>query len=128
MKVFDDTSYTVLVPNMKGMEKAIKNRVKEIAVFAAASETFSSKNINCSVDQSIERFIPVIEAAKENNIKVRGYVSCVMGCPYEGDIAPQKVSDVTSKLLELGCYEVSLGDTIGVGTQEQTRQLFKTLQ
>ena len=100
---------------------------KEIAVFTAASETFNKKNINCSIEESIERFKPVIEDAISNNIKIRGYVSCVMGCPYEGDIDPKIVNDVTNRLLDMGCYEVSLGDTIGVGTPEKTHNLFQNL-
>jgi len=106
----------VLVPNAKGMENAIKAGVKEIAVFGAASEAFTKKNINCTIDESLARFEAVMEMAKTHEIKVRGYVSCVMGCPYQGDIDPQIVENVTKKLFEMGCYEVSLGDTIGIGT------------
>ncbi|MDB5492489.1 MAG: Hydroxymethylglutaryl-CoA lyase [Micavibrio sp.] len=112
-------SYPVLVPNEKGMEAAIIAGAGEIAVFASASETFSQKNINCSISDSLERFIPVIAVAKQHNIKVRGYVSCVVGCPYEGDIAPPAVADVSAILSAMGCYEISLGDTIGVGTPEK---------
>lgn len=112
----DGVSYTALTPNMKGFDAAIASRVSEIAVFGAASESFTQKNINCSIAESIERFIPIIEAAKAQNLPVRGYVSCVAGCPYEGDIAPEKVAEVAKVLFELGCYEVSLGDTVGVGT------------
>lgn len=106
----------MLVPNAKGMENAIKAGVKEIAVFGAASEAFTKKNINCTIDESLARFEAVMEMAKTHEIKVRGYVSCVMGCPYQGDIDPQIVENVTKKLFEMGCYEVSLGDTIGIGT------------
>ncbi len=109
-------SYPVLVPNMKGFEAAAAAGVVEIAVFGAASETFTRKNINCSIAESLERFAPVCEAAKAAGMKVRGYVSCVLGCPYEGAIAPQTVAEVAAKLADLGCYEISLGDTIGVGT------------
>lgn len=116
-------TYSVLVPNMKGMESAIAAGVREVAVFAAASESFSQKNINCSIDESIERFLPVMAAAKEKNIRVRGYVSCVMGCPYEGDIAPEAVARVSKKLADIGCYEISLGDTIGTGTPLKTRKM-----
>lgn len=110
------TSYPVLVPNMKGFEAAQAAGVREIAVFGAASESFSQRNINCSIAESLERFAPVCAAAQEAGMMVRGYVSCVLGCPYEGDIAPQAVAEVAGRLLELGCYEISLGDTIGVGT------------
>lgn len=119
----DSVSYPVLVPNMQGMEAVIAAGVKEIAVFAAASETFSQKNINCSIAESLERFVPVLEEAKAYGIKVRGYVSCVMGCPYEGEIAPIAVARVAKALLDMGCYEISLGDTIGNGTPEKTEEL-----
>lgn len=109
-------SYSVLVPNMKGYEEARAAKVGEVAIFAAASESFSRRNINCSIAESIERFAPVAAAARRDGIKVRGYVSCVIDCPYEGAVAPAAVADVAARLLELGCYEVSLGDTIGTGT------------
>jgi hydroxymethylglutaryl-CoA lyase len=109
-------SYPVLVPNMQGFQAAVKAGATEIAVFAAASESFSQKNINCSITDSLERFHPVIEAAKKSHIAVRGYISCVLGCPYEGDITPEAVTRVAAALFRMGCYEVSLGDTIGVGT------------
>ena len=108
--------YPVLVPNMKGFEAALAAGVEEIAIFGAASESFSKRNINCSIDESLERFAPVAEAARENGIALRGYLSCVLGCPYEGEIAVDKVAEVAARLHALGCYEVSLGDTIGVGT------------
>ncbi|MBP6115955.1 MAG: hydroxymethylglutaryl-CoA lyase [Neisseriaceae bacterium] len=108
--------YPVLVPNLQGFEAAYESGAREVAVFAAASESFSQKNINCSIDESIERFVPVLKAAQSHGVKVRGYVSCVLGCPYEGDIAPEAVAEVSQRLLDLGCYEISLGDTIGVGT------------
>jgi isopropylmalate/homocitrate/citramalate synthase len=109
-------SYPVLVPNEKGLEAAIAASVDEIAVFAAASEAFSKKNINCSIDESLQRFAPVLAKAGERGIKVRGYVSCVLGCPYQGDVPVSDVARVAAQLVDMGCYEVSLGDTIGVGT------------
>jgi hydroxymethylglutaryl-CoA lyase len=121
-------SYPVLVPNSKGMESAVAAGVKEIAVFAAASESFSQKNINCSIAESIERFKPVIDEAKKHGIKVRGYVSCVLGCPYEGEIAPEAVVHVAKELFGLGCYEISLGDTIGTGTPVKTRLLLQAVK
>ncbi|KAI8899535.1 hydroxymethylglutaryl-CoA lyase-like protein [Globomyces pollinis-pini] len=109
-------SFPVLCPNMQGLKAAMKVGVKEIAVFGAASESFSKKNINCTIEESLQRFEPVIKTALENNIKVRGYVSTVVGCPYEGNIDPKKVAFVSDTLYNMGCYEISLGDTIGVGT------------
>ncbi|QBY05445.1 hydroxymethylglutaryl-CoA lyase [Thalassotalea sp. HSM 43] len=116
-------TYAALTPNMKGFEAALAVKADEVAIFGAASESFSQKNINCSIDESLARFAPVIEAANANNLKVRGYVSCVVGCPYEGDIAPEQVAKVAKKLLDMGCYEISLGDTIGVGTPESVRRM-----
>ena len=116
-------SYPVLVPNMQGFQAAVKAGATEIAVFAAASESFSQKNINCGITDSLERFGPVIEAAKKSNIAVRGYISCVLGCPYEGDITPEAVTRVAAALFRMGCYEVSLGDTIGVGTPGRAQML-----
>jgi hydroxymethylglutaryl-CoA lyase len=112
----EGVSYPVLVPNMKGLEQAVAAKAGEIAVFGAASETFSRKNINCSIAESLERFAPVCAAALAHGMRVRGYVSCVLGCPYEGDVDPAAVADISRRLLDLGCYEISLGDTIGVGT------------
>ncbi len=109
-------SYPVLVPNKQGFNAAVEAKCEEVAVFAAASESFSRKNINCSIAESLERFAPVLEAARQHNIRVRGYVSTVVGCPYEGDIAPAAVADLAEKMFAMGCYEISLGDTIGVGT------------
>lgn len=109
-------TYSVLTPNIKGFEAAVAAGASEVAVFGAASETFSQKNVNCSTAESIERFRVVLEAAKKANVKVRGYVSTVVGCPYEGPIKPAAVAKVCESLLEMGCYEISLGDTIGVGT------------
>jgi len=108
--------YQVLVPNLKGFEAARAAKADEIAIFAAASESFSRRNINCSIAESIERFAPVTEAAKAAGIPVRGYISCVVDCPYEGAVAPHAVADVAARLHVLGCYEISLGDTIGTGT------------
>lgn len=113
--------YSALVPNEQGMRRAMEMGVKEIAVFTAASELFNQRNINCSIEESITRFKPVIALAKEHQIKIRGYISCVLGCPYEGSIPPKQVAEVTQKLLDLGVDEISLGDTIGVGTPQQTR-------
>ncbi|MDN3637646.1 hydroxymethylglutaryl-CoA lyase [Simiduia curdlanivorans] len=109
-------SYAALTPNMVGFERAIAAGADEVAIFAAASEAFSQKNINCSIEESIERFAPILTAARAQNIPVRGYVSCIAGCPYEGDIAPSKVAEVSDILFQAGCYEISLGDTIGTGT------------
>jgi len=109
-------SYPVLVPNLQGFEQALASGVEEIAVFGAASEAFSQKNINCSIAESLERFRPVTEAARQHSIRVRGYVSCVLGCPYQGAVQPAAVAEVAARLIEMGCYEISLGDTIGVGT------------
>ena len=118
-------SYPVLTPNLKGFEAARAAGATEVAIFGAASETFSKKNINCSIAESLERFRPVAEAARAANIKLRGYVSCVLGCPYEGEIAPQKVAEVAAALHDLGCYEVSLGDTIGTGTPGKTKAMIE---
>jgi hydroxymethylglutaryl-CoA lyase len=120
-------SYPVLVPNLKGFEAALAAGVEEIAVFGAASEAFSRKNINCSIDESLARFAPVTEAARAHGMRVRGYVSCALGCPYEGDIKPAAVADVAAKLLMLGCYEISLGDTIGVGTPARAQAMVEAV-
>jgi hydroxymethylglutaryl-CoA lyase len=109
-------AYPVLVPNLKGLEAALAAGAKEVAVFAAASESFSQKNINCSVAESLERFKPVLAAAKKAEVNVRGYVSCVLGCPYEGAVKPAAAADVAWALFDMGCHEISLGDTIGTGT------------
>ena len=119
--------YPVLTPNLKGFEAALAAGAKEVAVFGAASESFSQKNINCSIAESLDRFVPVVEAAKAAGIRVRGYVSCVLGCPYEGEIAPEAVASVAATLYAMGCYEVSLGDTIGVGTPGKTRRMLDTV-
>jgi hydroxymethylglutaryl-CoA lyase len=118
-------SYPVLTPNLKGFEAARAAGATEVAIFGAASEAFSKKNINCSIAESLERFRPVVDAAKKENIAVRGYVSCVLGCPYEGEIKPERVAEVAGSLYEMGCYEVSLGDTIGTGTPGKTRAMIE---
>ncbi|NVK17906.1 MAG: hydroxymethylglutaryl-CoA lyase [Methylocystaceae bacterium] len=119
----DGVSYPVLTPNLKGFEGALAVGATEVAIFGAASESFSQKNINCSIDESLDRFKPVIEAAGKEKIAVRGYVSCVVGCPYEGDISPDQVADVAAKLYDMGCYEISLGDTVGVGTPGKVQKM-----
>jgi hydroxymethylglutaryl-CoA lyase len=118
-------SYPVLTPNLKGFEAARAAGASEVAIFGAASETFSRKNINCSIAKSLERFRPVVLESKKHGIKVRGYVSCVLGCPYEGEVKPERVADVAAALHEMGCYEVSLGDTIGVGTPGRTQAMLE---
>ncbi len=120
-------TYAALTPNLQGFEAAMLAGVKEVAVFAAASEAFSQKNINCSISESLQRFVPLMEAAREQGIRVRGYVSCVLGCPYQGEVAPQQVAAVANELFEMGCYEISLGDTIGTGTAGKTRALFEAV-
>jgi hydroxymethylglutaryl-CoA lyase len=123
----NNVRYTALTPNLRGLEAAIEAHVDEVAIFGAASEAFSQKNINCSIAESLERFLPVIELAQKHQLPIRGYVSCVLGCPYEGFIAPQKVAEVSQLLIDMGCYEVSLGDTIGVGTPVKTLQMLESV-
>jgi len=113
--------YPVLVPNMRGLERAIESGVKAISIFTAASDTFNTRNINMTVDESFENYAPVVARALSEGMKVRGYVSTGFGCPYEGDVAPERVLEVSARLLDLGCYEVSVGDTIGVGTPLQVQ-------
>lgn len=113
---FPGVSYPVLTPNVKGFEEAVAAGAKEVSIFGAASELFTRKNVNCSIDESFQRFDGVMKAAQAANIPVRGYVSCALGCPYEGKVSPAKVAEVAKKLYSMGCYEISLGDTIGVGT------------
>jgi hydroxymethylglutaryl-CoA lyase len=120
-------SYPVLTPNLKGFEAALAAGATEVAIFGAASESFSKRNINCSIAESLERFQPVADAARAAGVKVRGYVSCVVGCPYEGAIAPQAVAEVSQRLYEMGCYEVSLGDTIGVGTPARMQAMIEAV-
>lgn len=120
-------AYPVLVPNLKGLESALAAGAAEVAIFGAASEAFSQKNINCSIAESLERFRPVVEAAKAAEVKVRGYISCVVGCPYQGEVKPAVVADVAWALFEMGCYEVSLGDTIGVGTPGAVQEMIEAV-
>jgi hydroxymethylglutaryl-CoA lyase len=121
----DGVVFSALVPNLKGLEAALEARCDEVAVFAAASETFSQKNINCSIAESIDRFAPVVERALREGVRVRGYVSCVLGCPFEGEIDPLQVARVSERLYQMGCYEISLGDTIGTGTPLKTRRMIE---
>jgi len=123
----EDVTYPVLTPNLKGLELALAAGVTEVAVFAAASEAFSAKNINCTIAQSLERFAPVMALAQANGIAVRGYVSCVLGCPYQGEVPVAKVVEVSQALVTMGCYEVSLGDTIGVGTPDKARAMARAV-
>ena len=118
-------SYSVLIPNLKGLEGALAAGASEVAVFAAASETFSRRNINCSIAESLGRFAEVARAARTKNVRVRGYVSCALGCPYEGEVAAEAVARVAGGLLEMGCYEISLGDTIGVGTPAKAQAMIE---
>lgn len=120
-------TYAALTPNLQGFERAIAVNANEVAIFAAASEAFSQKNINCSIAESIQRFEALINAARANNIPVRGYISCVLGCPYSGAVDAKKVASITNDLLAMGCYEISLGDTIGVGTAGQVKKLVETV-
>ena len=132
-EVFDGLSrgkgvvYAALTPNMRGYDQAVASGADEVAVFSAASEAFNQRNINCSIAESLARFEPVMEAAARDQIKVRGYVSCVVGCPYEGAISPEQVRDVSQSLLDMGCYEISLGDTIGIGTPGEVATLLELL-
>ncbi|WP_213879024.1 hydroxymethylglutaryl-CoA lyase [Pseudomonas sp. dw_358] len=120
-------TYAALTPNLQGLDAALNAGVKEVAVFAAATQAFSRRNLNCSIEESLRRFVPLMEAAREAGIRVRGYVSCVLGCPYEGRVEPEQVRAVVRELYAMGCYEISLGDTIGVGTAGATRRLFESV-
>lgn len=120
-------SYPVLVPNERGFELALAAGVKEIAVFTTPSEHFSQRNTNASVTESLEKITAITQLARENQIRVRGYLSCVLGCPYEGEIEPERVTDLAEELLRLGCYEISLGDTIGIGTPGSTKKLLESV-
>lgn len=120
-------TYSALTPNIKGFEAALAAGADEVAVFGAASEGFSQKNINCSIAESLERFEPVMNAARDAKVRVRGYVSCVVGCPYDGFIAPSKVAEVAKALIDMGCYEISLGDTIGVGTPGKVQDMIQAV-
>lgn len=112
----DGVTYAALIPNFQGFERAVAIQANEVAIFAGASESFSQKNINCSIDESLDRFTPIMAAAKSSGLSVRGYISCVVGCPYEGEVDAKKVAEVATRLHDMGCYQVSLGDTTGVGT------------
>ena len=127
LKIHEGVSYSVLTPNLQGFEAALAAGAKEVAIFAAASESFSRKNINASIAQSLERFAPVTEQALKLGLKIRGYVSCVLGCPYEGDIDPQRVAQISNEMFDMGCYEISLGDTIGVGVPDGVKRLIETV-
>lgn len=122
---YPDANLPVLVPNEQGLDAALAAGAREIAIFGAASESFSRKNLNCSIEESFARFEPVVRRALTKNIRVRGYVSCVLGCPYEGEIVPSAVVKVSTRMAELGCYEISLGDTIGVGTPLKARNIVR---
>ncbi|MFM1880273.1 MAG: hypothetical protein RLZZ344_507 [Pseudomonadota bacterium] len=121
------TWYSVLTPNLKGYEAAAMAQADEVVIFSAASETFSQKNINCSVAESIARFRPVAQAAKTDGIALRGSISCSLGCPYEGEISPSQVLAVVDRMMDLGCHEIDIADTIGVGTPEKTKRLFRAI-
>ena len=123
IKRISGVSYPVLTPNMKGFERALEADAKEIAVFSAASEAFTQKNTNCTIEESINSFRPVLEEAKKNNIPVRGYISCVLGCPYQGNVAVEDVVNLAAKMTEMGCFQISLGDTIGAGTPVQAKRM-----
>ena len=122
-----DVVYSALTPNLQGFQAAAAAGVTEVAIFASASQTFSQRNINCSIAESFERFRPLLETAKRANVRVRGYVSCALGCPFEGEISPAAVAEVAGHLYDAGCYEISLGDTIGVGTPMKARDLIRVV-
>jgi hydroxymethylglutaryl-CoA lyase len=121
----EDVTFSALTPNLQGFNRAMAVNVGEVAIFTTASESFSQKNINCSIDQSLERFTPVLKAAADKDIPVRAYISCVVGCPYEGNIDPVKVAELAARLSEMGCYEVSLGDTTGIGTPKNISRVIE---
>jgi hydroxymethylglutaryl-CoA lyase len=120
-------AYPVLVPNLKGLEGALAAKAEEIAIFGAATEAFSKRNINCSIAESLERFEPVCRAALDHGMRVRGYMSVVLGCPYEGEVDPQAVAAVSQRLYDMGCYEISLGDTIGTGTPAKAQRMIEVV-
>lgn len=122
-----DVCYAALTPNIQGFERALAAQASEVAIFAAASESFSQKNLNCSIDESLRRFDRIMQAANHANIPVRGYISCVAGCPYQGEVSADTVKSLSRQLLDMGCYEISLGDTTGVATPGQTAQLIDTV-
>lgn len=121
----DDLNLSLLTPNLKGFEAALAVGCKEVAVFTAASESFTRKNINCSIDESLERFSEIFQAAQANNVRVRGYVSCMVDCPYEGAIDPKQVVNVVKRLHDMGCYEISLGETIGTATPDRVQKVWQ---
>ncbi|XP_077343944.1 3-hydroxymethyl-3-methylglutaryl-CoA lyase, cytoplasmic isoform X1 [Lithobates pipiens] len=127
IRKYAGVQYPVLTPNIQGFHSAIAAGAKEVSVFGAASETFSKKNVNCSIEESMSRFEEVIQSAYGINIPVRGYVSCALGCPYEGNIEPRKVAEVSKRLYSMGCYEISLGDTIGIGTPGSTKKMLEAV-
>jgi len=122
---YPNITYGVLIPNIQGMTQALNYDINEISLFTAVSETFCQRNINCSIEESLERFKPVIALAKKNNIKIRGYISTVVACPYEGAMSPLRVAELSEKLIKMGCYQVSLGDTIGVATPGDIKKLLQ---
>jgi hydroxymethylglutaryl-CoA lyase len=128
LKLHPNVMGSVLVPNEKGMLEALKTNIKEIAFFTACSESFTQKNINCSIDESFERFQPVLKLAKKHKIKIRGYLSTAFGCPFEGEVSEKKVVELVTRLNKLGCYEISVGDTIGVAVPKQVQSVFKKLK
>ncbi|MCL9677660.1 hydroxymethylglutaryl-CoA lyase [Acinetobacter sp. ACZLY 512] len=121
----DDLNLSLLTPNLKGFDAALAVGCKEVAVFTAASESFTRKNINCSIDESLERFSEIFQAAQANHVRVRGYVSCMVDCPYEGAIDPKQVVNVVKRLYEMGCYEISLGETIGTATPDRVQKVWQ---
>jgi len=123
----EGVTYAALTPNMRGFEGAVVVNANEVAIFGAASEAFSQKNINCSIEESLVRFEPIMAAAKTAGIPVRGYVSCVIGCPYDGSTEPEKVAEVAEKLFKMGCYEISLGDTTGIGTPASVQKMLQAV-
>jgi hydroxymethylglutaryl-CoA lyase len=127
IKRLPGVSYPALVPNLKGLEAALEVGVEEAAVFVAASEGFSQRNIACSMGESLERLAPVAKLAQERGLRLRGYVSCIVACPYDGPVAPERVAEMSERLMEMGCYEVSLGDTIGVGTADAVRRVIEAV-
>ncbi|WP_394145543.1 hydroxymethylglutaryl-CoA lyase [Vibrio atypicus] len=120
-----DVCYSALTPNLQGLELALQSNVDQVAIFTSVSESFCQHNINCSIEESLERFSPVIKLAKQYGRPIRGYLSCVLSCPYEGETSPQRVKEVTKRLLDLGCYQVSLGDTVGTGTPLRVESMLK---
>ena len=128
LKKHKNLQASVLVPNERGMSDALKTPIKEVAIFAACTETFSQKNINCSIEESFSRFEPVLKEAKKKKIKVRGYLSVCFSCPYEGNVNPKQVVKLAQRLIKMGCYEVSIGDTLGVAAPLEVKKLFRMLK